>query len=204
MNINKYIKYTMVSNFGNLIALSVLYLVSQNLPLLAIQILLISVITDIPLISISADTVEGMDVIRPEKHDMRELLFASLILGIPTALFELAYFFSLHGKSGTVIQTNLYLFLMVIGLIVFYSVRSKKNAWNVKAPPIIINGLFGVALSISVAVVYVPELRGFFAFVPVPVMSLLVIMGWAAAYFVVIDLIKAQYYKFALPRSAQS
>ena len=198
MNINKYIKYTMVSNFGNLIALSVLYLISQNLPLLAIQILLISMVTDIPLISISADTVEGMDVIRPEKHDMKELLFASLILGIPTALFELAYFFSLHGKPQAVVQTSLYLFLMVIGLIVFYSARSKKNVWKVKAPPAIINGLFGLAFLVSIAVIYIPQLRALFAFVPLPAMSLFAIAGWAAVYFIIIDFIKAQYYKSAL------
>lgn len=198
MNINKYIKYTMVSNFGNLIALSVLYLVSQGLPLLAIQVLLISVITDIPLISISTDTVEGMDVIRPEKHNVKELLFVSLILGIPTAVFELAYFFSIRGGAQALIQTSMYVFLMVIGLIVFYSVRNKRSAWNAKAPSVVINGLFGLALIVSIAVIYIPQLRILFAFVPLPLASILTLMGWAAVYFVVIDIIKATYYKVTM------
>ena len=52
VNINKYIKHTMVGNFGNFLSIAILYLVALGLPQLPIQLLLSNVITDLPLLSV--------------------------------------------------------------------------------------------------------------------------------------------------------
>ena len=57
-NINKYIRYTMISNFGTFFALSALFLLSATLPLLTLQLLLTSSLSDVPLIVISTDNVK--------------------------------------------------------------------------------------------------------------------------------------------------
>ncbi len=194
VNINKYIKYTMVSNFGNFIALAILYLVSAVLPILPVQVLLTTIITDIPLIMISSDTVEDTEVVRPEKHNVRELMFVSLILGIPTALFELFYFLVIRSKPQMLLETSLYLFFTFLALAIFYSVRSKRSFWKEKAPPKLINTSFLLGFVFSLAIVYVPQFQRWFSFMPLPALSVALIVLWVAVYFVASDFIKVKYY----------
>src|SRR5208337_4416244 len=82
-NINKYVKYTMVGNF---FALAILYLLAASLPLLPRQILLISLLTDLPLVAISTDNVDTHELERPDRYDAGTLLRLSLVLGTLTAL----------------------------------------------------------------------------------------------------------------------
>jgi Mg2+-importing ATPase len=195
VNINKYIKYTMVSNFGNFIALSVLYLISTALPILPIQVLLTSLITDIPLIMIYLDTVEDDEVVRPEKHNVRELTFISLVLGVPTALFELFYFLLIRDRSVPVIQTSLYVCLTLIALAVFFAIRSRKPFWKGKSASPVLKASFFLAFVFSIAILYIPIFQVWLYFVPLALPDLVLIGLLVILYFLATDMIKVWYYK---------
>lgn len=195
VNINKYIKYTMVSNFGNFIALAVLYLYSANLPILPIQVLLTTVITDIPLISIYDDSVEDGEVVRPEKHDVKELVLISLVLGIPTALFELLYFFIIRSLPQAYIQTSLYAFFTLIGLIIFYAIRNKQNFWKAKPPPALVNISFTIGFIFSFAIIYARVFQDWFSFVPLSAATTATILIMMAVYFFAADWVKVWYFE---------
>ncbi|MCL4405030.1 MAG: cation-transporting P-type ATPase [Patescibacteria group bacterium] len=197
VNINKYIKHTMVSNFGNFIALSVLYLVSVSLPLLPVQILLTSVITDIPLITVYSDAVEREDVVRPEKQSVKELLFISLIMGVPTALFEIFYFLLIRTQSQMVIQTSLYLFLTLIALVVFYVVRSRKTLFGTKPPSTLINISFVLAAVVSIALIYIPTFQSWFYFMPLGAYAIGMMILFTVLYLFVTGYVKTLYYRYA-------
>jgi Mg2+-importing ATPase len=194
VNINKYIKYTMVSNFGNFIALAALYLMSTALPLLPVQVLLTSVLTDIPLITVSSDTVEDSEVVRPEKHDVRELVFISLILGVPTALFEIFYFVIIRSQPQGTIETSLYVFLTFLSLIIFYAVRNKENFWKAKPASLLMNCSFIVAFIFSLGIIYIPQFQQWFSFVPLTATSLGLILLLMICYFFATDFVKVLYY----------
>jgi len=68
-NINKYVSYTMVGTFGNFFALALLFLLAASLPLLPRQVLLISLLTDLPLVAIATDTVSDDELERPSRYD---------------------------------------------------------------------------------------------------------------------------------------
>ncbi len=194
VNINKFIVYTMISNFGNFMALSAMYLISVvQLPILPVQILLGTLIPDTPLISIASDSVEDEDVIRPERHNVRELMFIPLILGLPTALFEVFYYLSIRNQPAAVVQTSLFVFFNLT-LIVFYAIRNKRHFWKAKMPPMNLNILFTSGFIFSIAVIYIPTFQNWFSFVPLPVMSLATILLLMAIYFFIVDLIKVWYY----------
>ncbi|MDB5188548.1 MAG: ATPase, P-type (transporting), superfamily, subfamily, partial [Candidatus Nomurabacteria bacterium] len=194
VNINKYIVYTMVNNFGTFVALAVLYVFSANLPLLPIQILLTNILTDIPLVTIYSDTVETSDVISPEKHNVRQLLFISLILGIPTALFELCYFFIIHSQPLPVIQTSLYLYFTFIALIVFYALRNKSYFWKAKRPSLLLNTSFIVAFLFSFIITYIPLFQHWFHFASLSLPAVLTMLAVMVIYFITLDIIKVRYY----------
>ena len=197
VNINKYIKYTMVSNFGNFIALAALYLLSSDLPILPIQVLLTTVITDLPLVTISSDTVEASEVVRPEKHNVRELMLISLILGMPTALFEIFYFLTIRANPERFVATSLYVFLTFLAMIVFYAVRSRNSFWRSGKPSTLLNISFLAAFAFSIGIIYVPQFQDWFSFVPLPVESVTVIVVLMLFYFMVADFAKTRYYKIA-------
>jgi Mg2+-importing ATPase len=195
VNINKYIKYTMISNFGNLIALSVLYLVSANLPLLPVQVLLTSVITDIPLITISSDSVESGEVTKPEKQNIRELILISLLLGVPTALFEVFYFVLIRAQSQVVVQTSLYVFLTFLALATFYVVRNKGNFWKAKAPSSLMDITFAMGFVVSLGIIYISKFQSWFYFVPLGFMPIGIILALVLIYLFAADFVKVWYYR---------
>jgi len=204
VNINKYIRYTMLNNFGMFIALSVMYLCSTALPILAVQVLLNNLFGDIPLITVSTDTVDDQQVVRPEQHNIKELIMLSLVLGIPTALFELLYFYLVHKQPTPVLQTSLYVFFTYQALIIFYAIRNNGHFWKTKLPPPFLNISFLLSFIISVAIIYIPTFQAWFSFVPLPLVSVITIIGFVIFYFFATDAVKVWYYKWRAKAGVQS
>ncbi len=195
VNINKYIRYTMANNFGILVALSVLSLLSATLPILPIQALLNNLLADIPLTMVSSDAVEDKEVVKPEKHDVRELMFVSLVLGVPTALFDMLYFAMIRSQPEKAVQTSLYAFFTLQALSIFYAVRNKGHFWKTKAPSSLLNASFLLASAFSLAIVYLPLFQRWFSFTPLPAASVAVILALIIPFFFATDFVKVKYYK---------
>ncbi len=195
VNINKYIRYTMSNNFGTFVGLSALYLVSATLPILPAQMLLNNLLGDIPLLAVSADSVEDAEVVQPQKHNMRELMLISLILGIPTALFGIFYFALIQAEPLILRQTLLYIFFTFQALIVFYAIRNKRHFWQAKQPPRILNAAFIFAFAAAIAVVYLQPFQVWFSFAPAPASTIVEIAVLMGAYLIITDYLKTWYYR---------
>jgi len=194
-NINKYIKYTMVGNFGNFFALVALYLLSSSLPLLPRQVLLVSLLTDVPLVAISTDRVSASELEQPDKYNAHALLLTSLVLGTLTALFELAFFATLHHIPISTSRTSLYLFLLLTQLVVIVTIRNREHFW--KAVPPSLPLLAGMILTacVGLALVYVPFTARIFAFSSLSWMEVGKILAVAAVYVLALDFVKVWYYR---------
>jgi len=194
-NINKYIRYTMIGNFGNFFALSALYLLSANLPLLTTQLLLTNLLGDVPCVAISTDNVEAKALGRPSKYNMHSLIFTSAVLGSYTAIYELLFYVLVRSQPNGISQTSLYLYLTVIGFVVILSVRNSDHFW--KAPrlskPLLSS--FGIIAIITVAVIYLKPTQRIFSFKPLPIDMLIITAAMALLYFVFLDLIKVWFYR---------
>ena len=197
LNIDKYLKYTMVGNFGNLFALVILYLLSLNLPLLPVQLLLTSLITDIPLITIASDRVDSREAMRPEKYNTRSLMVISLVLGSCTALFELLYFDIISSRSLPIVQTSMFLFLTLLQFIVIVSIRNHSYLWKGVRPSLLLATAVAVATVGSFALPYIPSTASLFSFTPLSSQDLAIVFGLALVYLGVLDVIKVGYYRRA-------
>lgn len=197
-NINKYIRYTMIGNFGNFFALSALYLLSAELPLLTTQLLLTNLLGDVPLVAISTDNVEPKSLNRPSKYSMHSLIFISIVLGSYTALFEILFFALIKNRSLGITQTSLYLYLTIIGCVVILSVRNRDHFW--KAPPLsrALKASFGIILFLTIAVVYFAPTRHIFSFTPLSPDAVGLILAMTALYFIFLDVIKTWFYKIPI------
>jgi len=201
-NINKYIKYTMVGNFGNFFALALLYLLSTDLPLLPRQVLLISLLTDLPLVAISTDRVSGDELERPDRYSARALLSISLVLGTLTALFELAFFLTLRGQVASASQTSLYLFFSFTQLIVILSIRNRDHFWKAVPPSRPLMGAMALTGVLALAIPYVQPIARLFSFSAPPLSEVGVVLLMTVLYVLALDVVKVRYYKLVeSPRS---
>jgi len=195
VNINKYIKYTMVGNFGNFFALAFLYLLSLDLPLLPVQLLLTSLITDLPLITISSDTVNDEEMLRPEKYDIHALIFISLVLGTLTTLFEIFFFAFVRAKAPLFVQTSMFLYLTFLQLFVIVSIRNRDHFWKGKKPSLLLFTAISLAFLFSLALPYIPIFARLFSFTTLPLQELGIILALAVIYVFVLDTVKVWYYR---------
>jgi Mg2+-importing ATPase len=197
-NINKYIRYTMIGNFGNFFALSALYLLSAELPLLTTQLLLTNLLGDVPLVAISTDNVEATSLVQPSKYNMHSLIFISTVLGSYTAIFEILFFAIIKTHSLGISQTSLYLYLTVIGFVVILSVRNKEHFW--KAPPLsrALSIAFGIIALLTVSVIYFKPTQELFSFTPLSIGTLGIIAAMTLVYFAFLDIIKVWFYKTSI------
>jgi len=194
-NVNKYITYTMIGNFGNYFALAALFLLSFTLPLLPRQVLLISLITDLPLVTISTDTVAADEIMRPEKYNTRRLMGISLVLGSLTALFEVAFFATLTGATAVTTQTSLYLFLTITQLIVIISIRNKDHFWKAQRPSFILLFAMSVTGLVAFALPYTGPLASVFSFAPLSALNVARILLMSVVYLLVLDVVKLWYFR---------
>jgi Mg2+-importing ATPase len=200
LNIDKYLKYTLVGNFGNFFALALLYLFALQLPLLPVQLLLTSLITDVPLITIASDTIDAKEAMRPEKYQTRSLMLISLVLGSSTASFELLYFLLISSRSSLFIQTSMFLFLSLLQLIVIVSIRNHDFFWRGTRPSPLLMIAITLAFVISLALTYIPFTAHLFSFIPLPLPELALVAGLTLLYVFVLDGIKVWYYRLATRR----
>ncbi|MHB1865342.1 MAG: cation-translocating P-type ATPase [Candidatus Saccharimonadales bacterium] len=200
-NINKYIRFTLVSNWGNFFALSALYLLSvSGLPILTVQLLLTSLLTDLPCVAIATDNVEN-DLGSPSKFNIHSLMFISIFLGALTSIFEIMYYAIIKSQNEHVASTGLFLFLTFSGLIVIFAIRNKDHFWRAASLSKPMKLAFLIVSIFTVALVYIPYTKKIlhfasFSFSLFAVMAILTLM-----YFVIMDIVKVWFYKTSIARS---
>jgi P-type Mg2+ transporter len=194
-NINKYIIYTMVGNFGNFIALTVLFLLATGLPLLPGQLLLLSLLTDLPLVAISTDSVDAASLSRPAGSTAPQLLSVSLVLGGLTAVAEMLFFLTVRTRPLLVAETSLYLFLSFTQLIVIFCVRNHSYFWRACRPSWPLLAAMSLTAIAAVAVTYIPPLAHLFSFTGLSAAEIGRMALWLVVYFLALDLLKVSYYR---------
>lgn len=202
-NINKYIRYTMIGNFGNFFALSALFLLSAQLPLLTIQLLLTNMLGDVPLVAISTDNVDPRSLQRPSHYSMHSLIFISMVLGSYTAIFEVLFYALIRHQSIGVAQTSLYLYLTIIGFVVIMAVRNRDHFWKAVKMSRALVWSFGAISIITIGMIYFPPTRSLFSFSPLSGGTLALIFGMTVIYFVFLDIIKTWFYSTSLAQRVE-
>lgn len=140
-NIQKYLRFTLIGNFGHALTIGLVSLLLPFEPILAIQVLIVNLITDFPMISISSDNVDNNDLRSPKKQELHKLLFFSFFLGLILAVFDIIFIaINLPLPVGQ-IQTSWFLFGICTELLLIFSVRSRKSIFKSVRPKLILISL---------------------------------------------------------------
>lgn len=133
-NTIKYIKATLASNFGNFYAVAVASLFIDFLPMLPVQILLLNLLSDFPMIAIATDTIDPVEARQPRTYNLREIAFFSTLLGIVSTFFDFMFFALFYRHGPAVLQTNWFIASILTELAFLFSVRSIQPIWRAKRP----------------------------------------------------------------------
>lgn len=201
-NIVKYIQCTLSANFGHFYSLAITSLFIDFLPVLPTQILLIDLLTDLPLIAISADTVGSWQLRRPKKYDVYTVATVSALFGlvIMAADFSVVYMFY-DPSHPAVLQTNWFISTILIELSSFYSIRTPEFFLKAKRPPLAVTLIsLGVAF-LALTVPYTTIGQKVLHFAPPSRADLATIFLVVLFYFVVTECLKLVLFRFMVQKN---
>ena len=195
-NITKYIKVTLASNFGNFFAVATASLLLDFLPMLAVQILLLNLLSDFPMIAIATDTVDLDELKRPKGYNVRAIVLLATLLGIISTIFDFMFFGLFYRTSPGMLQTNWFIGSILTELVLIFSVRTKFFFLKAKLPSLILTGLAGTAAFIAIILPFTYFGREVFSFVRPQIHHLWLIFALVVGYFVTTESVKLIYYYF--------
>ncbi len=149
VNTLKYIKSTLASNLSNFYTLVIATLLLNYLPMLPLQILLVNLLSDLPLIAIATDNVDKYELKRPKEYSMYSILTNTMLFSFICTFFDFVFLSKLYQGNPAILQTNWFIFSIVTEFIFFFAIRSKKFFLISTRPSTPILVLTGLSLMIT-------------------------------------------------------
>ncbi len=199
-NMIKYLKTTLISNFGNFYSVALASLLIPFLPMLPMQILLLNLLTDFPMIALSLDTVDGTELKSPRIYHIKEIVVMSVLFGVLSSVFDFVFFFLFYKHAPAVLQTNWFIGSVLTELILIYAIRTKLPFFKATAPSRILLLLTSIPALIALLLPFTSFGQRVFSFVSPSVHFLGMIVVVSILYFVATELFKQLYYKKLSPR----
>lgn len=193
-NTLKYIKATLASNFGNFYAVAIASLMVNYLPILPLQILLINLLSDFPMIAIATDNIDTDDIKGPQNYNLKHIITLATILGLISTVFDFIFFAIFSRISSGVLQTNWFIGSILTELVFLFSIRTKKFFLKAKRPSNLLLYLTIFAFFSTLAIPFTQFGRNVFKFLapkPAYIFLILLIVG---IYFAVTETVKLVYY----------
>ena len=189
-NVMKYIRTTLVSNFGNFYAVAMGSLLISFLPMLPKQLLLLNLLSDLPMMAIAVDRVSEKEIEHPQKFDFRAMYTIFIVLGLVSTFFDFIYFGLFYRISPEVLQTNWYIASVLTELFLIFSIRSMLPIGKAGRPAPLIIGLSVAAIAVTIALPFIPATAAFFEFITPSLAHLGLIIGLSLTYFLATELVK--------------
>lgn len=194
-NTTKYIKSTLASNFGNFFAVAISSLMIDFLPMLPIQILLLNLFSDTPMISISTDNVETSELKSPRKYEVKNIITIAIILGIVSTIFDFIFFWLFYRISPGVLQTNWFIGSVLTELALLFSIRTRSFFMKTLRPSTTIIALSIITVLFTIGLPFTAFGQNVFKFTAPTPYHLALIFSLVGIYFMCSEIVKLVYYK---------
>lgn len=194
-NTFKYVRSMLASTFGNFYSLALASMVLDYFPMLPIQLLLLNLMSDLPMIAIATDTIDADELQRPAKYDMRGLVIFSLFLGSIATLFDFVFFGLFYHLAPALLQTSWFIESLLAELVFVFSVRTHGPFFKASMPSWTLLG-FSIGMgALGVLLPFTYFGQRVFSFVPLEIHLLSTIGIIIVAYFIATDVVKVLYYR---------
>ncbi len=195
-NTLKYIRTTLVSNFGNFYAVAVGSLFITFLPMLPKQLLLLNLLSDFPMIAIAFDRVSKAEIVKPQRYDFRSLYIIFITLGLISTVFDFMWFGLFFRHAPEVLQTNWFIASVITEILLLVSIRSMLPIEKAGWPAPIILWLSALAFITTLALPIIPYTAELFGFTTPTFAHLALIVSLALVYLITSELVKRPLARF--------
>jgi Mg2+-importing ATPase len=194
-NTIKYIKATLISNVGNFFAIAIASFLIDFLPMLPAQILLVNLLSDIPMISISSDSADPHEFINPNKYRVNEIVLIAVILGIISTVDDFLFFGLFYRISPEVLRTNWFIGSILTELTLIFSIRTRDWFFRAPRPSTSLMVLSAAAFGLTLLIPRTSFGQEVFGFVQPSNTHMLQILILVVSYFVVSEVVKVFFYR---------
>ena len=198
-NTLKYVLTTMSANLGNMISMAAASLFLPFLPLLAGQILLNNLLSDVPAIGIADDAVDPELIARPQRWNMRFIGRFMLEFGAVSSIFDFLTFGALllvFHAAPDLFRTGWFVESLLTELVIALVVRTRRPFYRSRPGRVLLWSTVAL-IALTVAIPYLPFI-GVFGFVPLPGMLLVTVIAITALYVAATELTKRRFYRGVL------
>jgi len=195
-NTTKYMKSTLVSNFGNFYALALSSFVVDYLPMLPLQILLLNLLSDFPMVSIATDNCDIKELDKPQRYDIKDLALLSVFLGLVSTTFDFMFFGIFSRLGQGFLYTGWFIGSVLTELVFVFSIRTKLWFFQAARPSF---GLVFFSIAAASFAIFIPFTKigqEVFKFVVLDWNHLFLIFSLVLLYFAVTEVVKKLYYHY--------
>ena len=198
-NIFTYLKTSLTSSIGNFYSIAVASLFLPFLPLLPLQILLINLFSDSPMIAISTDKVSPEEIMSPNRYDLKSFALFTITFGLLSSVFDLVFFHYFYQNNEHVVQTNWFIFNILTELIFIFSARTKVFFIKAIAPSFWLVFFSLLALCLSLFMPFTTIGHTVFLLVTPRYYDIAGMVVIAIAYFMSCEIFKLLYFSYIVP-----
>ena len=199
-NTIKYVLITTSANLGNMVSMAAASIVLPFLPLLAGQILLNNLLSDIPAVGLADDGVDAELVERPERWDIRFIGRFMVVFGLISSLFDVITFVTLRfgfHAAPELFRTTWFVESLLTELVVALVVRTRRPFFRSRPGRLLVTTTAGVA-GVAVVLPFLPDVSAL-GFVPLTAPILASVILIAGAYVAATELGKRWFFRRARP-----
>jgi Mg2+-importing ATPase len=194
-NILKYLRITLTSNFGNFYSVALASLFLPFVPLLPIQILLLNLLSDFPMIAIATDTVDHEELEKPKNYQVHAVVLMATLLGVVSSVFDFILFGTLARVSPETLQTAWFLLSLITEVILIFSLRTTLSFFKAPRASFLLTLLSFTVLVIAFVLPYIPGVVEVLHFVRPTSELILFVTILAVTYFFATEAVKGFYYR---------
>ncbi len=198
-NINKYIKCTISSNFGNFYSIAAISLFLPFLPMFPSQILLVNLLSDFPLIAVASDKVDIEELKKPKLYRLNKFIFLIFLLALVSTVFDFVFFGIFRKAGAPTLQTLWFIESILTEIFLIYSIRSQRFFLKARVPSIPLIAISFLAVFLTIFIPFSNFGKDLFHFVSPPLYSLLIVFFLIFNYFAVSEIVKLIYFRFRKP-----
>lgn len=195
-NINKYIKCTLSSNFGNFYSIALISLFIPFLPMLPSQILLMNLLSDFPLIAVVSDKVDAEELKKPKLYQLNNFIFLIFLLALTSTIFDFIFFGIFHKAQPSMLQTLWFIESILTEIVLIFSIRTFRFFGKAKLPSLPLMIISFLTFLITVLLPFTNFGKEIFYFISPSLPSLSIVLILIIGYFITSEIVKLVYFQY--------
>jgi len=194
-NINKYIKCAIAGNFGNFYSIAAISLFVNFIPMRPVQILLVNLLSDFPLIAVATDSVDATELRKPKAYRLQNFVGLIVALAIINSLADLVIFALFINSGESMIQTVWFAEGILTEIALSFIVRTQYAFFRAKAPSWPLVTLSIMSTAVTVILIFNDSLAKLFHLAIPSMTAFFTIILLVVGYFFASELVKLMYFK---------